>query len=261
MNFIKKLKINVRPAPADKVEIHATERILFLCSDCHNKYYQFHFFCPQCLGDVKPNQAERRKLSITTVAKNKIGELEQLLIRLSGNSSFAYQKALASLPWAMIGDGDPTVIAQWREVLEAEGATVAVEPFDPKKKKKFLEAGPLFEKDTPLPYFLPTTTTQGVKTVAKNINNSVIRLKWVEAVLTAHHIVEGFYKRDPGQRILFSDFLFKIEADLDECVKRHGLYFQTHEEEFPEHIAKLMASVQGMAAEMEAVRRQVEEQL
>lgn len=261
MNFIKKLKIKVRPAPAEHVDIHAAERILFLCSDCHNKYYQFHFFCPQCLGDVKPNQLERRTLTITSIAKSKIGELEQLLMRLSGNSSFAYQKALGSLPWTMIGDGDPTVIAQWREVLEAEGAAVSVEPFDPKKKKKFLEAGPLFEKDTPLPCFLSTATTQGVKTVAKNIKNPAIRLKWVEAVLATHRTVEGFYKRDPGQRLLFSDFLFKIESDLSECVKKHGIYFQTHEDEFTGQIAKLISSVQEMEAEMEAVRRQVEEQL
>lgn len=261
MNFIKKLKINIRPAPAEHVQIHAAERILFLCSDCHNKYYQFHFFCPQCLGDVKPNQLERRTLSITAVRKNKVGELEQLLIRLSGNSSFAYQKALGSLPWIMIGDGDPTVMAQWREVLEAEGATVTVEPFDPKKKKKFLGAGALFEKDAPLPYFLSASTTGGVKTVAKSIKNPAIRLKWVDAVITTHRSVEGFYKRDPGQRILFSDFLYKIESDLNECVKKYGLYFQTHEDEFTAQIEKLMSSVQAMEDEMEAVRRQVEEQL
>lgn len=261
MNFIKKLKINVRPAPAEHVEIHATERVLFLCSECHNKYYQFHFLCPQCLGDVKPNQVEHRTLTITAVPKSKITDVAELLIRLSGNSTFAYQKALGSLPWIMIGDGDPTVMAQWRETLEAEGASVTVEPFDPKRKKKFLGAGPLFEKDAPLPYFLSASTTQGLKAVSKDIANPAIRMKWVEAVLNALRVVEGFYKRDPGQRILFSDFLYKIEIDLNNCVKRHGLYVRTHEAEFAEQIEKLAISVQAMEAEMEAVRKQVEEQL
>lgn len=262
MSPIKKLKISIRPATAgERIEIHAAERAFFLCSDCHNKYNQFHFYCPQCLGEVRPNHPEQRSLSILSMTKNRLEESAQLLMRLSGNGEFPYQKAFDSLPWIMIADTDATVLAQWREVLETEGMKVAVAPFDPKKRKRFRAAGPLFEKNAPLPCFLAGETIQRVRAIAKTIKNPAISLKWVDAVLTAHRILEGFYMREPGRRILFSDFLFKVEADLQECVKRYDSSYHSREDEFAEQALKLKVGFEAMEAEMEAVRRQVEEQL
>lgn len=259
--MIKKLKIEIRPTDTHHLAIHASEKIGFACAECHNKYYQFHAYCPQCLGEVRASRSDQRTLSVVSISNTNRSNLEQLLARLSEQKEFPFEKALETLPWMMLSGIDSWIVAEWKVVMEAENVQMEDQAFDPKKKRKFRSARPLFEKDGRLPSFLTSATVNGVRGVAKGIKNPGIRLKWVDTILTCHRILEGFYKREPARRILFSDFLFKLEAGLQECVKRYGSYFHNHEEEFADQSLKLKSEFEGMEAEMEAVRRQVEEQL
>ncbi|PWT89572.1 MAG: hypothetical protein C5B54_08660, partial [Acidobacteria bacterium] len=212
MNLINKIKVRLRPSNPVKIEVR--EKEIFTCHSCHNHYNDFHCFCPQCLGEVTPNQPKPRSLKI--VALNGIAdELAAVLKVLTGKSEFDFSKALKSVPWIFIEDTDVAILKHWKEVLEAHRATFVLEE---RIKKRRRGPSAVFVSAPP-PYFLNPSLSASARQAVGTIKDASIRLHWVEITLRVFHRMERFFKGEPSDRIVFSDFVFQTEQGLQDCVR------------------------------------------
>ena len=261
MNLFKKLNIRIRGTGHNSnIEVHAAEKGLFLCKTCHNKYYEYHLFCPQCLGEVQPNQSKPSQLMIQSVPNERRGEIAQLLADLSAQQSFPFNRALSKLPWQM-AYGEFVVLEQWRRVLEAEKVEAGVQPAETPSRKRLRSAAPLFSADATPPFLVPPQLIGAIREVGPTMRGAGLKLKWADYVLKTFAILDIFYKHDPSRRILFEDFLMDIKDKLSSCVQSYNTVYKTHEGPFAAHLDQLMASLAAMQKEMDTVRRKVEEQL
>jgi hypothetical protein len=268
MNLFNRIKVRIksrsagsqRHIPAPPIEVR--EKEVFICKNCRNHYNSHFWYCPQCLGEVQPLQPSSSELRIVSIPETQLGELEAVLQALSGIKEYEYQKAFRSLPWIMIAQTDRSILQHWREVLLAEKVEAEIQPNSDQKKKLSRRVKlPIFKSGAPLPFFLSPATQSEVRAVSKVLQDPLIRMKWVEAVLIGHRIVESFYKRNPGSRILFSDFLFQIDQDLHDCCRDYYTYYRAREDELGTAVEKLKNRFAGMEAEILEIRKQVESQL
>jgi len=261
MSLFKKLNIRIRgTGQHSNIEVHAAEKRLFVCKSCHNKYYEYQMFCPQCLGEVQPNQPKPSQLLIQSVPNERRGEIALLLADLSAQSAFPFNKALSKLPW-LLGYGEFVILEQWRHILEAEKVEVAVQPADTRTRKRVRVAAPLFTASATPPFLVAPQLISAIRDVAPTIRGAGLRLKWAEYVLKTFAILDVFYMHDPSRRILFEDFLMDIKDKLSACIQSYNTVYKTHEGPFAAHLDQLMASLAAMQKEMDTVRRKVEEQL
>lgn len=267
MDLFKKIKVRLKPirtqqSPGTQIKIEVKEKEAYACSHCGNKYESHHYYCPQCLGMIKSSPVKRGLLKIISIRKGKEEQLEYLLTDLSGKKDFPYKKAFQNLAWVAMSNSDPAVLLHWKEVLDAEKVEAQLEPMpskEPVRGRKKCE--PMFPEKAPLPYFYSAATDFAVREVARNMKNISVRLQWIELILTAIRIVEGFYKRNPSNRVLFSDHIYKIDQELMERSKDYHSYYKVREEEFLKVIEKLKAEFDEMETEIDEVRKQVEQQL
>lgn len=268
MNLFKRIKVRIKNrTPGSTIHtssppIEVREKEVFICKNCRNHYNSHFWYCPQCLGEVQALQPTSSQLRILSIPETQLGELEAVLQTLSGIKDYEYQKAFRALPWIMISQTDHSVLQHWREVLVAEKIEAEIQPnSEPKKSLTRKMKPPIFKSGAPLPFFLSPATQSEVRAVSKVLQNASVRIKWVECVLIGHRIVESFYKRNPGSRILFSDFLFQIDQDLHDCCRDYYTYYRAREDELGGAVEKLKNRFAGMEAEIHEIRKQVESQL
>jgi hypothetical protein len=268
MNFLNRIRVRIkrrpseRRSPGEPPPIEVREIEVFICKACHNKYHAHHWYCPQCLGEVHPLTPHLASLRVVSIPEERMGDLTVILQTLTGRKDYEYLKAFHSLPWIMIAETEHNILQHWKEVLLAEkiDADIQTQP-DQKKKIGKKTRPPIFKSGAPLPFFLSPATQSEVRAVSKLLQNTAVRLKWVDMVLMGHRIVEGFYKRNPAGRILFSDFLFQIDHDLHECCRDYHTYYRMREEELSIALEKMKQRFLAMEAEIHEVRKQVESQL
>jgi hypothetical protein len=257
----QKIQVQLRERRRDRkgkpISIEVKEKEYFICQNCHNRYNSFHVYCPQCLGMLQGNITEPAILKITSVPRGKEEEIAHTLKTLSGQKPFDFRKALQSLPWVMIRESEPEILREWQDSLLPLNVKAEVERAPESRKKILRQSAPLFPTRAPLPSFFAPVTDAGIRQVAGAIKNASIRLKWVEAVLSAFRIVQGFYKGDSYNRILFFDFLLQIDNDLQEGVKEFERVAKVREENFVVVIDRIQTALKEMQAEMEEVQHQV----
>jgi hypothetical protein len=268
MSLFNRIKVRIKSrTPGSRVHtpsppIEVREKEVFICKNCRNHYNSHFWYCPQCLGEVQPLQVTSSELRILSIPETQFGELEAVLQTLSGIKEYEYQKSFRSLPWIMISQTDRAILQHWREVLVAEKVEAEIQPNSEPKKTSLRKAKPpIFKSGAPLPFFLSPATQSEVRAVSKVLQDISVRMKWVEVVLIGHRIVESFYKRFPGSRILFSDFMFQIDQDLHDCCRDYYTYYRAREEELGDAVEKLKNRFIGMEAEIHEIRKQVESQL
>jgi hypothetical protein len=265
-NKFQKLQIKLRERHRDRrgvpINIEVKEKEFFVCKNCKNRYNSFHVYCPQCLGILEGNITESAQLQILSIPPGKEDEIGQMLRTLSGQKPFDFRKALQSLPWIMIQDSEPEVLQEWKDALLSIHVQAELQPSPKTPKKRSLRgSGPLFASRAPVPGYFTTGTDAGIRQIASLMKNAVVRLKWVETVLFAYRIVEGMYKRDSYNRILFFDFLLQIDTDLLEAVREFERVAKPREENFVPAIERLQNILQNMQSEIEAVQHQVKRTL
>ncbi|HSP06502.1 MAG TPA: hypothetical protein VLR94_04955, partial [Acidobacteriota bacterium] len=118
-----------------------------------------------------------------------------------------------------------------------------------------------YASGAPPPHFFQDSTAERVRHVAQSLRDPLLRLSWVETVLAGLHMIEDFFKRHPTHRLLFSDFLFHIEQDLQDAAKDYDALFKASEGEMTRRIAEIKSRFDEMAREIREVRQQVEERL
>jgi hypothetical protein len=266
MSLFNRIKVRIKnraagPGAHTPAPIEVREKEVFICKNCRNHYNSHFWYCPQCLGEVQPLQPTSSELRILSIPETQMGELEAVLQALSGIKEYEYQKSFRSLPWTMISQTDRAILQHWREVLVAEKVEAEIQPNSEPKKSLRKVKPPIFKAGAPLPFFLSPATQSEVRAVSKVLQNIAVRMKWVEVVLIGHRIVESFYKRFPGSRILFSDFMFQIDQDLHDCCRDYYTYYRAREEELGDAVEKLKNRFVGMEAEIHEIRKQVESQL
>jgi hypothetical protein len=266
MDFINKIKVRLKPSraenPAKQIKIEVREKDTYVCQNCHNKYETNHYYCPQCLGEIRSAGNKRFALRILSIQKEKLEALIRLLEYLSGKKEFPFSKMLSALPWTMINNSDPATLFHWKDVLECEKVEVGIDEMGLRRSSGLLRnREPLFSETAPLPYFSSKSTDQSIRVVAKSMKNIAVRLKWIDAVLSSYSILENFYKRNPNGRVLFSDYVFTIDQDLQESSRDYFTYYKVREEEFLKVIERLQTKFDQMREEIEAVKQQVEQQL
>jgi hypothetical protein len=266
MSLLNKIKVRIksrrqRPTPVP-IQIEVREKEVFLCRGCSNRYHTHFRFCPECLGELYPAHPRTAGLLIVTVMKERIAELEQVLKSISGRKDFDFQKSLRSLPWLMIGGTDPAVLLHWQNVLNAEKVKSEIREIRSEKKLRMLKPRPpLYASGAPLPFFFSPATEAEVRTVSRQIQDPALRMKFVEIVLTGFGIVEGFYTKTPGNRILFSDFLYQIDHDLIEFCRNFHTYLKSRYHELEPALDKLKSQIVQMESEIHEVQKHVESQL
>ena len=265
-NKFQNLRIRLRERHRDRrgvpITIEVKEKEYFTCKGCRNRYHSFHVYCPQCLGILEGNIVDSAQLKILSVSPGKEEETAQILRTLSGQKPFDFKKALQSLPWIMIQDSEPEILQEWKDALLANNVKTEVEPSPKESKRKSLRgSGPLFAARAPVPGYFTANTDAGIRQIAGSMKNAAVRLKWVETVLSAYRIVEGLYKRDSYNRILFFDFLLQIDNDLLDAVREFERVAKSREENFFPAIERVQAIIQNMHAEMEEVQHQVKRTL
>lgn len=269
MNLLKKfqtIQIRLRERRRDRkgnpITIEVKEKEYFTCKNCKNRYNSFHVYCPQCLGILEGNIAESAFLKVLSIPTGKEEEIAHMLKTLSGQKPFDFRKALTSLPWVMIRDSEPEILNEWKETLLPMNVKAEVQPTPATQKKKlFPGSAPLFTTRAPSPCFFTTATDAGIRHVAGSLKNVAIRLQWADTVLSAYRIVEGLYKRDSYNRILFFDFLLKIDTDLQEASKEYERVAKLREDNFLVVIHRIQTGLQNMQSEMEEVQHQVKRTL
>lgn len=261
----KKIRVRVREMfsrPQKNVKIKIKEKFTYTCKNCENKYYTYHYFCPQCLGAVASSQATSMALKILKIPEEKKEYLGELLSKLCGHNTFDFRKAFQSLPWIMISDSDTSILEEWKEVLEAERVEAIIEvSASGIRKKKIRGFAPIFLSGANHPYFMSLSVDSECRTIAASVLTMSVRLKWVEVVLTAHRMLEQFYKGDHSSRIVFHDLPLQIEQQLQNCTKQYQRTYKSKEEAFPLAIDELKGSLDSLQVEMDEVQRQVEDQL
>ena len=254
-----KIKIR-RSSPSTKTgPVRVREKAIYRCNECNNRYYSYHYFCPQCLGELIPASPATVALRILS-CPSAPDSVADLMRKLSENQQFDFEKAIQSLPWICMLNSDAAILKHWKECLEAQ--KVHVELFSPvpvSNKRKRKPYPPLYTSNAPYPNFLPSSITQGVRKLARSIPLASARLRCAETILLSFNILEGLYKNHTG-RILFYDIIFKIEEQVREFVESYGS-IRWSEPEFLKRNDRLKASFEQMAAEIQEVRQQVQEQL
>jgi hypothetical protein len=260
MTLFKRLAIRVtrrRRTVGRQVKVTVKEKDFYQCSVCNNRYASSHFFCPQCLGEVRSGTGTLYSLTLDRVPKERIDEIFQLIGGLAGGMAENFRKSLRR-PWKIFDRSDLGVLQQWREVFEAEKLKAAIEPAEREGKNR---KGPLFTSAAPLPRFFSAATEEQIRLAGKTIQNAGVRLRWVEVVVMALQILEHCYKRRPADRILFTDYLFQIDQRLLEAAKDLQSSYKNREEDLVQVVDSIRTSVQQMATDMEEVRKQVDAQL
>jgi len=258
-------KINIRIRSkidsANRLKIEIKEKSIYLCKNCSNRYYALTMFCPECLAEMSPNQAHPGSLKIISTQNAQEGAVVALLQQISGQKDFDFAKALRALPWTVMENTDAGVLQHWKEILDAEQVEAELTEGAPAKSRKRRGSMPLFGANAPLPMLLRPSVVTAVRSIGKKIGDPALRMKWNEAVLSAWNLLELFYKREPVNRILFPDFLFQIDHLLHEAARDYPAKFKGNESAFSERIANLKQSLEQMESEIQAVKKQVEEQL
>ena len=240
-------------------QVRVREKNLYSCKECGNKYYSFHFFCPQCLGEVSAHSKHVAVLQIVSCPADKETVID-LLKKLSENQNFDFEKALRSLPWICMSNTDPAILLHWKECLEAQRVTAEIlSELHPPKKGKKKPHPPLFPNNAPFPCYFTTSITEALRKTTTTIPLASYKLRWAEVVLQAFTILEGLYKNHTG-RILFYDFIFQIEEQFREFMESFGSR-KWSEAEFVKKADKLKHSFERMESEILEVRKQVEESL
>lgn len=235
------------------------EKIVYQCKECKNRYYSYYYFCPQCLGEVSSPAQHTAILQILSCPTDQ-SEAVDLLKKLSGNNDFDFVKAFQFLPWTCMLNTDPAVLQHWKECLEAQNFSVEILPVAPETKKKRRKPyPPLFETPAPFPNLFSASISKALRKTAQAIPMAAARLEWADTVLLSFKILEGLYKHHTG-RILFYDFIFQIEEQLGEFLQDFAAS-KWSETEFLKRNVTLKASFEQMDAEVQEVRRQVQEQL
>jgi hypothetical protein len=260
MSAPKKLNIQVRPiSSANAPSITAREKTVYHCANCKNKYYSFHYFCPQCLGVVTSDSKEQAALRIVSIPSGKQEQVVQLIAQLTGKTANEVMQGLKSLPRILLDQCAPQILEQWRESLEAEKVECEIIGAETNTKQN-RKRPPLFTRNVPLPSFMSAGVERAVRITATRIGNPAIRMKWVEAVQIAFSIFEDSYKRDPNLRVLFPDFLYKIEQQLSEAANefdpRRG-----NEEDLYSRTQRLIKMMHEMQSEIRIVRNRITQQL
>jgi hypothetical protein len=255
------MKIKIRrssPSPGSG-PIKVREKTIYHCKDCNNKYYSYHFLCPQCLGELSSASSGTIALQILS-CPSAADSVADLLRKLSENQQFDFEKALQSLPWICMLNSDPAILQHWKECLVAQKVEVEIFfPAIPAKTRKRKAHPPLYTANAPYPGFLPSAITDGVRKLARSVPLASAKLQWAETVLLSFNILEGLYKNHTG-RILFYDIIFKIEEQIREFIDSFGS-FRWSEGEFLKRNSRLKTSFEQMAVEIQEVRQQVQEQL
>jgi hypothetical protein len=254
-----KIKIQ-RSSPSTKTgPVRVREKIIYRCTDCKNRYYSYHFFCPQCLGEVAPAAPGTGALRILACPSS-ADSITDLLKILSENQKFDFEKALQTLPWICMLNSDPAILQHWKECLKAQKIEAEIfSPAPPAKTRKRKSHPPLYNSNAPYPNYLPSFIIQGIRKTAQLMPQASAKLKWAETILLSFHILEGLYKSHTG-RILFYDIIFRIEEQLREFLESYA-GFRWSEAEFLKRNDKLKASFEQMAIEIQEVHQQVREQL
>jgi len=256
------MKIQIRSGTSNARvrQITVREKTIYVCKQCHNRYYSYYFFCPQCLGVVASSTKHSSLLQIISCAPGNLEETAALLAQLSAVNAFDYAAALKSAPWVCIAQTDPAILKTWKECLEAAQVRVAIfhsAPPTRTSRRKLLP--PLFAQDAPYPFFLPPSLTEEIRGLAASIASASLKLQWSETASLAFHLLEGIY-RTPSERILFVDFLFQIEELLREFTRRYSSP-KWSESGFLKRCEKLKESFRQMQSEIDAVREKVQDQL
>jgi hypothetical protein len=255
------MKIQIRRSPptSKNSPLKIREKIVYQCKECKNRYYSYHFFCPQCLGEVTSPAQHTAVLQILSCPSDQ-SEAVDVLKKLSGKKDFDFVKAFQVLPWPCMLSTDPAILQHWKECLEAQNFSVEILPAVPEPKKKRRKPHPaLFETPAPFPSLFSAALSKGIRKTSQAIPMAAARLQWVDTVLLSFKILEGLYKHPTG-RILFYDFIFKIEEQLGEFLQEFA-GSRWPEAEFLKRNARLKASFEQMDAEVQEVRQQVQEQL
>lgn len=261
MSRPKKLKIEVRPlASPSTLRITAKEKNIFICQNCGNKYYDFHYFCPQCLGRIHSSERPQAALRIVAVPEEQEASAAAWMKTLSGNATYEFVKALHHLPFVLFEQSDQAVAEEWNEALHIEA--IQCEIFQtveaPRKRRKY---PPLFASNAPLPCYISTTLNELVRQVGTQIQNPAIRVQWAEAVIGGHKIIEFCYKEDRTLRVLFADYLFQIQQKMEENAKELQGPYKEREEAFAPAIRRMQSEFRRMEKEIANVRKTVRQQL
>jgi hypothetical protein len=255
-----KIQIRRRAREPQAPQITVREKTIYLCGQCHNRYYSYHFFCPQCLGVVASSAKHSSLLQITSCAPEELEEGGALLAKLAAISSFDYEAALKSAPWTCMMQSDPVILKVWKECLEAAKLSTEILRAAPEtKSKRRKQHRPLFAENTPFPQFLPADLTEEMRALCASVPSASLKLQWAETACNAFRLVERIYKV-PSERILFVDYLFQIEEHLREFTSRFASS-KWAEQSFVKWNDKLKESFQRMESEMDAVREKVQDQL
>ena len=254
-----KIKIRQGSSSPKTGPVRVREKAIYRCSECNNRYYSYHFFCPQCLGNLIPVQPTTLALRILS-CPSPADSVVDLLRKLSENQDFDFDKAIQSLPWSCMLNSDVAILQHWKECLEAQKVQLEIFlPTPPSSKRKRKPHPPLYTSGAPYPNFLPSAISESIRKTARSMPMASAKLHWAETVLISFNILEGLYKNHTG-RILFYDIIFKIEEQLRDFMESYGS-LQWSEDEFLKRNDRLKASFEQMAAEIQEVRQQVQEQL
>jgi hypothetical protein len=255
------MKIQIRrPANSKNQPITVREKTVYTCKRCRNRYYSYHYFCPQCLGEVDSPSTNVCLLQILSCPVDHLQEAAALLQKLSGKGQIDFESALSTLPWICMLQSDPAVLQKWKDSLESENLSIEILSALPEvKKKRRKPSAPLFISNAPAPFFLPSSLTQNVRASTDSIPSATAKLEWAETVGFAFKLLERLYKNAP-ERLLFYDFIFQIEEQVSEFVSRLDSS-RWNEQAFEKRIEKLRELLGRMESEIEAVRDQVRDQL
>src|SRR5687768_4557838 len=101
------MKIQIRrgATSAKGATVRVREKTLYHCKECGNKYYAYHLFCPQCLGEVVGTVGQKHILLITSCPPQAEEAIDSIQ-RLTSRTDFDFAKALRTLPWVFIMNTD-----------------------------------------------------------------------------------------------------------------------------------------------------------
>jgi hypothetical protein len=255
------MKIQIRRTPAIKNQpITVREKIIFSCKHCGNRYHSYHYFCPQCLGEVESSSSKSCVLQILSCPAENLQNAASLLQKLSGNAKFDFENALDLLPWICMRQSDPAILQTWKECLESEHLGVEILSGTPEnKRKRRKQAAPLFDSNAPAPYYLPPSLIDQIRSSADSVLSPGAKLAWAETVRDAFKILERLYK-NASDRLLFYDYIFQVEEQIRDFVFRLSSS-KWNEQNFVKRYEKLRENFGRMDSEIEAVHDQVQDQL
>jgi hypothetical protein len=256
------MKIEIRRRPADEKPANITirEKTIYVCKRCSNHYYSYHFFCPQCMGEIFNSAPQFSILRIMSISTGNPKESESLLERLSGMEGFDFEASLKKLPWICMKQSDPTILRVWKECLESAGLRCdIIATIPPAKGRKRKENPPLFPQNATYPFFLPRSLIDDMRSAARSLPSATLRLSWAETSTLALNLLERIYKKQ-SDRVLFIDYVYQIEESIREFISQF-LGEKISLESFERRNKMLLKSFRRMESEMDSVREQVRNQL